>query len=358
MDRIEWNVDMDEMCPPFTFAGLPEIIAKPKGRCQACWGGLLCRMEKSSCTGIKCRVCKNTLEGLEATKEYERILEESTANLKRLSLDQSSIYKKGLFAIKIFPDLEKSTQEELEKDIAVELKKKKPLKDKKITRHDFPDSSPSLFLLQAEIMMNGVEHAIASRGLSIADFPNIKQDKDGSITQHISIQDLNQDPLGKGYKVASNLGVTMIESMNSAFACELAMKAICMTCKHKAIKDHDLFKLFRDLPVQSRKRIEADYPDIEKSIKDSRHIFSKWRYFEEKIKEKAFLTMIDTDRARTMSKAARIILDEAEVVGLRACIEIKAKQNIQFHKSSESEKEKRTVKIKAKIKTGELPPKK
>ena len=78
-------------------------------------------------------------------------------------------------------------------------------------------------------------------------------------------------------------GSTMTRALMSAFACELAMKAIRLTRLDEARKQHDLLALYRDLPEDSRTRMEMDYPGIEAILQKARHTFGKWRYFETKI---------------------------------------------------------------------------
>ena len=56
------------------------------------------------------------------------------------------------------------------------------------------------------------------------------------------------------------LGSTMTIAMMSAFACELAMKAIRLTRMDEAQKIHDLWLLYSDLPEDSRARMEEGFP--------------------------------------------------------------------------------------------------
>ena len=343
--NVEWGVDMDS----FSIGGL-----KTKGRCQTCWGGLLGRTKDLRFTGIKCRICKEILEGSDAEKEEERMIKESVNNSWRMGLGFPPAYSSGTFAIKIFPELERVSEEQLEKRIAVQLKKRGPArKPKKITRSNFPKNFPGLLFLQAEILMSGVGGASVLRGASIADFPHAEVKDDGSVALYYA-EDIDQDPLGKGYPVMSKMGINMIESMNSAFACELAMKAICLTYKDEAKKIHDLFELFNDLPEQSHKRIKVDYPEIETCLKKARETFGKWRYFEERVKEKSLQTMINADDARAISKAARVILDEGTIMGLQGRGEMQAKRKVRFSKTRTMTKHN----IRMNIFFSESPPKK
>ena len=124
------------------------------------------------------------------------------------------------------------------------------------------------------------------------------------------------------------MGANMMEAMMSAFACELAMKAICLTVKDEALKTHDLLALFNDLPKASIRRIKADYPGIDDLMMEERQRFESWRYFENKTEGKGMIAMINPVRAQALAKAARVILDEAEVMGLSGRISLKAKQDV------------------------------
>ena len=54
----------------------------------------------------------------------------------------------------------------------------------------------------------------------------------------------------------------MARGMMSAFACELAMKAVSLTVNDAARKTHDLLCLYDHLPKSSKQRLEFDFPDI------------------------------------------------------------------------------------------------
>ena len=86
----------------------------------------------------------------------------------------------------------------------------------------------------------------------------------------------------------------MARGMMSAFACELAMKAISLTVNDEAQRHHDLLRLYRGLPESSRQRLEFDFPNIPNVMKSGRHRFGKWRYFESGKKE-ALKAIIDSD---------------------------------------------------------------
>ena len=130
------------------------------------------------------------------------------------------------------------------------------------------------------------------------------------------------------------------------------MKAISMTCGDQAQKEHDLIILFRDIPKVSQERVRADFEDIERVLMSGRRVFDTWRYFERAVGDKGLTAMIDVDRARALSKAARVILDEADMVGLWGKISVTGKQNVRI---TGQERDYR-YKIGMTFKGGESPP--
>lgn len=58
----------------------------------------------------------------------------------------------------------------------------------------------------------------------------------------------------------------------------------------------------------------------------SRQTFDRWRYFEIAVAETVARTLIDTEKPRNLGKAARVILDEAEMVGLECRFKVKGQQ--------------------------------
>ena len=148
------------------------------------------------------------------------------------------------------------------------------------------------------------------------------------------------------------MGTTMTEAMIAAFACELAMKAISLTCNDEASKTHDLLLLFQGLPGGSRERIQADYPEIADVIRKGRHTFGAWRYFETSVGEAVIHSMVDVDQARALGKAARVILDEAEFVGVTGTATIQGTRHVRMAGDTSIRKDELTIKFNA----GETPP--
>ena len=164
--------------------------------------------------------------------------------------------------------------------------------------------------------------------LSVADFSGVKVKDDGSLTVRLPLGELKEDPNYPENRLRRRMATTMIEAMTAAFACELAIKAICLTCNDEAKKTHDLLDLFEELPEPSRERIELDFPEIEAVMRKGRQTFGAWRYFEKSVGEEGVRSMIDVEQARALAKAARVILDEALMVGLSGSVNINAQQDI------------------------------
>ena len=96
---------------------------------------------------------------------------------------------------------------------------------------------------------------------------------------------------------------------------------------------HDLLELYRELPEDCQRRLEADFPLIADVLEHSREIFGKWRYFEERVSGDAILALVDTDRVRDLGKAARVIADECVVVGLNYSIDVDMTWEVDWDKT-------------------------
>lgn len=348
---IEWGVDMDRMFTTNSFFGEKEKL-KIKGRCKRCWGGLLARVDDSHAwTGIRCRVCGIRLEGKKAQDEYDRMMKEEAINLMNVGFGQKVIYSDGTFVLKIFPRLEDQTANEFR--TRIQTKVAKGSKKHYLTRNAFPPGSPGLFFLQANILMDGVLDMFHLQDESVVEFPDMRIEEDGTLTVSVSNEGFRNDPKYSERRSAKRMGATMAEAMIAAFACELAMKAICLTCKDEAKKSHDLLDLYHDFPKRSRQRIEADFPEITSVLTAERHTFGAWRYFETNVGERGVRAMVDVNKARTLKKAARVILDEAELVGLSGVVEMNATMGL----NTVGDREFRKQEINVTIKGRENPPK-
>ena len=68
-------------------------------------------------------------------------------------------------------------------------------------------------------------------------------------------------------------------------------------------------------------------------LKSARRAFDKWRYFEANAGGHGMRAMIHTERAFRLAKAARVILDEAAMVGLGYHVHVHATQRIREDES-------------------------
>ena len=327
--------------------------ARVKGRCARCWGGLVARHDdRKQLTGIKCRVCHEKLEGEAASEEYSRMNNEHAANLQNVPSGRLPCYAAdAIFVLKTFPVRECIPLEDLKARISRSIAT--PNASGQLDRNGFPLGTPGFFVLEAATLMAGVEDISHPHAWSVADFPDVHFRDDGSAVYTISTEGIGDDPQFHERRLLQNLGRTLTAAMISAFACELAMKAISLTVNDKALRKHDLKRLYDDLPKPSRRRIAADYSGIEDTLDAGRQTFDTWRYFESKVGKAAAQALIDTQQARNLGKAARVILDEAEMVGLGSTVNLEGQQDVRA--SGDAQDYRQNLKIN--VKGHEAPPK-
>ena len=357
--KIEWNWDMDDQWIETTSITLGDKKYEPgdegryrlKARCKRCWGGLIAKRDDNCpIQAIRCRVCNLLLEGDAARTEFQGMSEEQTSHAFNLALGLPTRYRdEGKCVQKVFPRLARQSEEEIRQRVLARAREGK--KQGWITRSNFPAGSAGYLFLQARTLMAGVQRL--PREFSVAPFPDFDFNDNGSATVRLSREELGKHTRTQEYELMQRLGTTTTVAMMSAFACELAMKAIRLTLLDEARKSHDLWELYCDLPGNSQKRIETDYPEIAEVLRKSRHTFDKWRYFEANVGGKGIKAMIDTERAFTLAKAARVILDEAEIVGLGYSVNVVANQ----HVTESAEKRDIHIKQDMTVKVTEAPPK-
>ena len=337
---VVWTQEFEfTLSPSGSQAGEEEEV-KIKGRCTTCWGGLVLRGEgeNGAVSGIECFVCKKKLVGEDAGNAYHRVLEEATNNVWKMSLGFPPTREHGPFAGKLFPHLPRQTEDDVRERIASKASKvKRGNPGEWLTRTDFPLGDAAYLYLQARLFVATISDIYASNDEAVVSFRKAKTSDD---PRH-DANDLNR-----------RLGSTMARGMMSAFACELAMKAISLTVNDAARKTHDLLCLYDRLPESSRQRLEFDSPDIRTVMQNGRHTFGEWRYFQSG-KKKALQAIIDTDLEQSLGKAARVFLDEAETVGLRGGVDMKARRDVTDH----GDTKKKHYKYRATIRGAENPPK-
>ena len=238
-----------------------------------------------------------------------------------------------VFACKLFPHLQRQTEEEV-----CERIDSRPTRNPRdwLTRSDFPLGEAAYLYVQARLLVAAVSDMYTPHDEAVVGFR-----KDAT----------NGDPGDDVRDLNRRLGSTMARGMMSAFACELAMKAISLTVCDEARRVHDLRRLYDDLPESIRRRLEFDYPEIARVMEEGRHRFAGWRYFERGKKE-ALTAIIGTGLEQSLGKAARVFLDEAEIVGLRGGVDLKARRDVTDH----GEKREAHYRFQATIKGAEDPP--
>ena len=352
--KIEWNWDLDnESIDLGDFRPGNEGQSTLKGRCKTCWGRLLGRVnEKLTTTGIKCTVCERILEDDDARNEYDRMSKESTLNVLNMYWGHSPKYNKdATFVQKVFPHIERLTKEEFIERVNGSQRDQKKRDYRKLTRSEFPVGTLGYLLLQAKVLIASVESI--PREMYTVDIPDFDLLDDSSALVRLSTEGISDDPRFHEDKLIKKVGSTMTAAMMSAFSCELAMKAIRLTLNDNALKSHDLLTLYNDLPRDSKMRISADFAEIESVLERGRETFGKWRYFEKNVGENGIRVMVDTELAVALGKAARVIIDEAELVGLGFSIRVDTEQQVQ----ETSGNRKYRYKQKLNIKGTEMPPK-
>ena len=316
MTYSEWDQDLDKMSAAWPRDGQSTSDIPTKGRCMQCWGSLTARGNSERVwTAIQCRVCGSGAKGRAAREEMERMQSEMATNLLLMDSGAVSSYHAGQFAFKIFPDIPRLSGAEVRSRVAAH---KQHDRRKWITRADFPAGSAGWLIFQARALLAGIDHPAMWDERSVAGFTEFDTRDDGSLFVPDGSDSHADAGDSKETRVLRWMGSTMTAVLNSAFACELTLKAIALTCKDVAKKEHDLAALLSDLPDASRHRIQADYEDVAILFEQKRHAFGAWRYFERNAGEGGPKALVDIAAARDLGRAARVLLDEAEVVGLRS----------------------------------------
>ena len=353
---IEWNLDMESGSVSLGFSDGPARDFNLKSRCKTCWGPLRGRSDSErNVTGIKCLICGRMLEGEPAASEERRIFREATFNAMNIRLGNYPTYGDGPFAQKVLPEFDRQTKREFADRITRNKSKYAKSPRRMLTRHDFSQpGSPARFFLQARCLMDGIGYPAAEAAGSVVDFPEFDVNPDGSVSVHVSMDGISENPRHKEHDLLSRMGSLMGSAMISAFACELTLKAIAITCNDEATKTHDLIELFEGLPLDSQERLIADYPGIKDVLESGRDVFGKWRYFDAAVEHDGLNSMIVPSRARDLAKSARVILDEALFVGLYGSVRVNARRTTLV--SGETRAHDYTMDVT--ITSGESPPRK
>ena len=306
----------------------PARAVKISARCADCWGPVRgIKDGEGRRTRIECQLCGGCVDGPEAEREAEIMKREAEDNLPKARVGLGSNYREGArFVLKILPDMDRDTQQ-VEHRMAVRLAAGR--QRGWLSRQEIPPGTAGYLYAQARVFLSGVEnlhHEISAIALSDFDFGEPQtfdveaSPADASIRVSAKIPALHRKPSDR--ELMSRMGTAVVAGMAAAFACEVGMKAILMTRMDEAEKTHDLLKLYKSLPPDSRKRLEADFPEIADVLEYHRHTFGEWRYFEQGAGEDAFGALVNTDRVWGLGKAARMIADECVIAGLTYEVDI------------------------------------
>lgn len=253
--------------------------------------------------------------------------QEAEDNLGAARVGRPAKYRAdGRFVLKLLPEMPRD-KAKVDRRIAARLAEGS--KPRRLTRHEIPPGTAGYLYAQAKAFLAGVESLSEQKSaISLADLeygdPQVvgveRSPGDGTLTITGSVPVVHRKP--SGLELMGRMGTALIAGMASAFACEVGMKALLMTRLDEAAKTHDLLELYLELPEDSRRRLEGDFPEITEVLAHSRETFGRWRYFEQGIGEGAIRALVDTDRVWGLGKAARVIADECEVASLNYEIDI------------------------------------
>ena len=152
--------------------------------------------------------------------------EQDASNTSQMAFGFPAKYRDDAkFVSKILPHIDRQTAEEFHERTSAEAQKGS--KKGWLTRRDFPGGSAGFLFLQARALMSGVERL--PRELSVVRFWDSDMHDDGSTTVHVPTKELSEDSKARENELMKRLGSTMTIAIMTAFACELAMKAIRLT---------------------------------------------------------------------------------------------------------------------------------
>ena len=297
-------------------------------RCTDCWGAVsVATDDQGRWNHIECLLCGRSVDGDEAEREAAAMRHEAERNMFPARTGHPSKYRPDAkFVLKLLPDMDRN-KEKVNQRIAAN--RAQGPKRGRLTRHEIPLGTAGYLYAQVRTLLAGVEQLPEEKSaISHADFhfvePQISSsdwtEADGKLRLSTSVPVLFRKPSER--TLMARMGTALAAGMASAFACEVGMKAVLVTRLDEAAKTHDLSELYGELPEDSQRRLEADFPSIAEVLEHSRETFGKWRYFEEGVGEGAIRTLVDTDRVWGLGKAARVIADECVVVGLNYSIDV------------------------------------
>ena len=250
-------------------------------------------------------------------------MKEAERNILDACLGRAVKYRPDAkFVVKIIPDMRRD-RARMNAKIKAALKLPRRANGTSwITRHDVPAGNAGFLYLQAKLLAAGARSLPGEMAINRWDELEVAQPLGVSIEKldqsraHMSVE-FAGSPRTEPRTWEERAGAVMMRTMMAAFSCEVALKAILMTRNHRARKTHDLFELYTDLPEDCRARMKCDYDGIEGVLKRSRQTFSKWRYFESATSKDAMERTLHHQRTQDLEMAARVIIDECAIVGLK-----------------------------------------
>ena len=260
---------------------------------------------------------------------------ETTLRLRGMLGSSFVPVEEGPFLWVTFPPLERESRESFEQQVKRIAQIRTP--PGKVGRGQFPLGAPGLLFIQARLLTDGLTTVPGFDEGTIGVFPHSQLNSDGTLTLIYPQEQIERGPKYREERMMAMMGANMIAAMSSAFACELVMKAICLTAKNQALKSHDLADLYADLPPTSVERMEVYHPEIQTSLEQGRGRFGDWRYFEKNTGETAIASLTPTELSMSLLKAARVLLDEAELLGLSGGVKLHANQSITVDDCSRSD---------------------
>ncbi len=306
----------------------PARVVDVSGRCADCWGPIVGTKEQAGgWHRIECLVCGRAVDGEDAAREADAMRREADDNMVVARVGRPAEYRSDArFVLKVLPDMDRDKAKVARR---IEASLEEGRKRRRLTRHDIPPGTAGYLYAQARAFLAGVENLSEEKSaIALSDFeygePQVVgiDGSPGDGTLHVtgSVPVVHRKPSGR--ELMERMGTALVAGMAGAFACEVGMKAILVTRLDGAAKTHDLLALYRELPDDSRRRLEGDFAEIAEVLDHSRETFGRWRYFEQGIGEDAIRALVDTDRVWGLGKAARVIADECVVAGLNYDIDI------------------------------------
>ena len=321
VDFNQW-LEFDDRPPDGPVVG-PARRVETEGRCTGCWGPIVGLTDRNGrVLRIECLGCGRSIAGKDAERELERMRHEVAENAPLARVGRGSRYdERARFVLKLLADMDR---DKARFDQRAAASRQAPRRKNWLDRRDFPSGTAGHLFAQAGVLVAGL-HNLPRRmsPVSLSDIEygapedlRVEASAAGEPPSRVSwrIPGKYRDPSNAAKK--ARMGTAVIAGMTAAFACEVGMKAILLTRNHAAERTHDLARLYRALPADSRARLAADFPEIEDVLRENRHTFGKWRYFERKFNKNAFGALVDTDRVWGLGKSARVIVDECVVAGL------------------------------------------